>query len=297
MNTILGLMSSYAVVVRAGSFTQAATRLGLSKSVVSRHISALEKQLGVQLLYRSTHHLRMTEAGERFYAHCRDLDQIVEQATAVATVGQETPRGLLRITLPQTLVVSPIGNMIARFQERHPEVQCDVRVTSLQVDPIEEGFDLALRIGDLEDSNLLCRKLLDVRLLAVATRGYVKQHGKPRSLRELRKHNCLVYSEFDSRSRWSVATAPRRAAMPQASLSTNSGVLLLHALLAGQGIVVGPEIMFDPHLRTGKLQIVLDAFQPTAIYAVFPSGRFPTARRQAFVDFLMTELRKRTIKF
>lgn len=296
MNTILGLMSSYAVVVRAGSFTQAASRLGLSKSVISRHISALEKQLGVQLLYRSTHHLRMTEAGERFYARCRDLDQIVEQATAVATVGQETPRGLLRITLPQTLVVSPIGNMIARFQEKYPEVQCDVRVTSLQVDPIEEGFDLALRMGDLEDSNLLCRKLLDVRLIAVATRGYVKQHGKPQSLRELRKHNCLVYSEFDSRSRWSVAAAPRRAVMSQASLSTNSGVLLLHALLAGQGIVVGPEIMFEPHLRTDKLQIVFDGFKPTALYAVFPSGRFPTVRRQAFVDFLMAELDKRAIK-
>lgn len=296
MNTMLGLMSSYAVVVRAGSFTQAASRLGLSKSVISRHISALEKQLGVQLLYRSTHHLRMTEAGERFYARCRDLDQIVEQATAVATAGQETPRGLLRITLPQTLVVSPIGNMIARFQEKHPEVQCDVRVTSLQVDPIEEGFDLALRIGDLEDSSLLCRKLLDLRLIAVATQGYVKRHGRPRSLRELHKHNCLLYSEFDSRSRRSVADAPRRTVMPQASLSTNSGVLLLHALLAGQGIVVGPEIMFEPHLRTGRLQIVFDAFKPTALYAVFPPGRFPTARRQAFVDFLAAELQRRAVK-
>lgn len=297
MNTILGLMSSYAVVVRTGSFTQAAARLGLSKSVISRHISALEKQLGVQLLYRSTHRLSMTEAGERFYAHCRDLDQVVAQATAVAIAGQETPRGMLRITLPQTLVVSPIGALIAQFQEKYPEVQCDVRVTSLQVDPIEEGFDLALRIGDLEDSNLLCRKLLDVRLLAVATPGYVKQHGLPQSLRDLRKQNCLVYSEFDSRSRWSVTTASDRAAVPQSSLSTNSGVLLLHALLAGQGIVVGPEIMFDPHLRTGKLQVVFDAFKPTAIYAVFPPGRFPTARRQVFVDFLVAQMRKRAVKF
>ncbi len=290
MNNILNLMASYAVVVKTGSFTQAASRLGLSKSVLSRHVSALEKELGVQLLYRSTHRLSMTEAGERFYACCRDLDQVVEQAMATATAGQEAPRGLLRITLPQTLVVSPVGRLIAQFQEKYPQVQCDVRVTSLQVDPIEEGFDLALRIGELEDSNLLCRKLLVVRRLAVAAPAYIKKHGRPQTVRELRQHNCLVYSEFDSRSRLSVAAGSRRTAAPQTSLSTNSGVLLLHALLAGQGIVVGPDLLFEPYLRTGKLKTVLDGFEPTALYAVFPSGRFPTARRQAFVDFLVAEL-------
>src|SRR5690606_3230451 len=104
---ILRLMSSFAAVVKHGSFTRAADRVGVSKSVVSRHVSALEKHLGVQLLYRSTHKVRPTEAGERFYAYCKDLEDVAEQAVAVATAANEQPRGLLRITLPQTLVVSP----------------------------------------------------------------------------------------------------------------------------------------------------------------------------------------------
>jgi DNA-binding transcriptional LysR family regulator len=287
MNNTLGWMASFALVVKTGSFTLAASRLGLSKSVVSRHVSALERELGVQLLYRSTHRLSLTEAGERFYEYCRDLDQVVEQATAMVTASQENPRGLLRITLPQTLVVSPLGKWIARFQTRHPDVQLDVRVTSLQVDPIEEGFDIALRIGELADSNLLCRKLADMRMLAVAAPAYIKQHGKPRNEKELAAHRLLSYSEFGSRTG---RTAGVRRAVAQASLSTNSGVLLMHALLAGQGIVVGPELMLQPHLRQRELVVLLDHYAPTALTAVFPPGRFPTAARKRFVEFLLAAL-------
>lgn len=291
---LLGRMASFAVVVRSGSFTRGAARLGLSKSVVSRHVSLLEKELGVQLLYRSTHRISLTEAGERFYAYCKDLEQVTEQAVAVATAGRERPRGLLRITLPQTLVVSPVGRLISRFQKKYPEVQLDVRVTSLQVDPIEEGFDLALRIGELADSNLVCRKLRDVRVLAVATPGYLKHAGTPRTPDDLRHHNCLVYSEFESRARWPDergAARKSRAAL-SGNLSTNSGVLLLHALLAGQGIVIGPDLMFESHLKQRRIKAVLEDHAPaaTGLYALFPPGRFPAASRLAFMDFLAFEL-------
>lgn len=291
---LLGRMASFAVVVRSGSFTRGAARLGLSKSVVSRHVSLLEKELGVQLLYRSTHKLSLTEAGERFYAYCKDLEQVTEQAVAVATSGRETPRGLLRITLPQTLVVSPVGSLIAGFQKRYPEVQLDVRVTSLQVDPIEEGFDLALRIGDLPDSGLGFRKLREVHFLAVATPGYLRAHGAPRTPADLKEHNCLVYSEYGSRVRWPEMQAPARAQRTHAAgnFSTNSGVLLLNALLAGQGIVVGPDLMFETHLKARRVKALLDghAPPPSALYAVFPHGRFPSAGRAAFLDYLAAEL-------
>ncbi|HSQ05419.1 MAG TPA: LysR family transcriptional regulator [Burkholderiales bacterium] len=290
---LLGRMASFAVVVKAGSFTRAAARLGLSKSVVSRHISLLEKELGVQLMYRSTHKLSLTEAGERFYAYCKDLEQVSEQAVAVATAGRERPRGLLRVTLPQTLVVSPVGPLISRFQQKYPEVQVDVRVTSLQIDPIEEGFDLALRIGDLEDSNLISRKLRDVRFMAVAAPKYLKQHGAPRTPEDLKHHNCLIYSEFASRTRWPEALGARRKPVTlSGNLSTNSGVLLLHALLAGQGIVVGPDLMFEQYLGSGRVKAVLQDFSPrvSGLYAVFPPGRFPAASRMAFIDFLHAAL-------
>lgn len=296
-SNLLPLMSGFAAVVKAGSFTKAAAQLGLSKSVVSRHVSALEKELGVQLLYRSTHRLSLTEAGERFYVCCKDLEQVAEQALAAATAAQETPSGLLRVTLPQTLVVSPLGPLIARFQHTWPEVQLDVRVTSLQVDPIEEGFDLALRIGNLADSSLVCRKIRDVRFQAVATPVYLKRHGTPRSPGELRGHNCLVYSEFATRGRGSFESGATRKkpVVLTGNLSTNSGVLLMHALLASQGIAIGPDIMFEPQVKKREVRVILADYAPeaTGLYAVFPPGRFASAGRKAFMDFLVTNLQQR----
>lgn len=287
-------MSSFAAVVKHGSFTRAADRVGVSKSVVSRHVSALEEHLGVQLLYRSTHKVRPTEAGERFYAYCKDLEDVAEQAVAVATAANEQPRGLLRITLPQTLVVSPLGGLLARFQRKYPEVWLDVRVTSLQVDPVEEGFDLALRIGELKDSSLLARKIRDVRFRAVAAPQYLAQRGVPRSRADLARHNCLIYSEFGSRARppWATGRGRGKATALAGTLSTNSGVLLMNALLAGQGIAIGPDLMFEPYVKRRQLRVLLDA-EPTrtsGLYAVFPPGRFPSASRKAFVDFLIAEL-------
>jgi DNA-binding transcriptional LysR family regulator len=291
---LLELMSSFTEVVKAGSFTRAAAHLQLSKSVVSRHVSALEKELGQQLLYRSTHGLSLTEAGERFHLHCKDLEQVAERAAAFATSAAERPQGPLRITLPQTLVVSPVGRLISRFQQKYPEVQLDVRVTSLQVDPIEEGFDLALRIGNLRDSNLVCRKLRDVRFQAVASPAYLKRHGCPKTPAELKSHNCLSYSEFQSRARWPVQSrdSRKKPVALSGNLGTNSGVLLTQALLAGQGIVIGPDPMSEPWLKSRRLRVILEdhPLEHSGLYAVFPPGRYASVNRKAFVDFLALEL-------
>lgn len=287
----LNLMASFAVVVKAGSFTRAAPRLGLSKSVVSRHVTALERQLGVQLMYRSTHQLSLTEAGERFFDCCKDLEGVAEQAVAAATAERERPRGLLRVTLPQMLVVSPVGGLITRFQRTYPEVQLDVRVTSLQVDPIEEGFDLALRLGSLQVSNLVFEKIRDVQVVAVAAPAYVKRHGLPRTREELKGRNCLTFSEFGARPRAS-ADARSRGAGRAPSLSTNSGVLMMNALLDGQGIVIGPDLLFEPYIRRRRLRVALEGLAPEApgLYAVYPPGRFTPASRKAFVSYLAAGL-------
>lgn len=291
---LLNLMSSFAAVVRTGSFTRAGAQLQLSKSVVSRHVSALEKQLGCQLLYRSTHSLSLTEAGEQFQRHCQELEAVAEQASAFAGSPAGAPKGILRLTLPQTLVVSPVGKLISLFQRKYPEVQLDVRVTSLQVDPIEEGFDLALRIGNLKDSNLVCRKLREVRFQAVAAPAYLRRHGVPRTVDDLKHHNCLSYSEFQSRARWPVEGRGqrRRSIAVSGNLGTNSGVLLTHALLAGQGIVIGPDLMFEALLKQARVKVILNdsRFETSGLYAVFPPSRFASVNRNAFVDFLAAEL-------
>jgi DNA-binding transcriptional LysR family regulator len=193
------------------------------------------------------------------------------------------------------VIASPVGSLITRFQGDYPDVHLDVRVTSLQVDPIEEGFDLALRIGNLHDSSLVCRKIRDVRYIAVAAPSYLKRCGTPRSDRELRQHNCLSFSEFGARPRMPVETdARRKAPSPSGTLNTNSGILLMNALLAGQGILVGPDLMFEPHIRRGAVRVVLDdpGAEPSGLYAVFPPGRFPSPARTAFVDYLIAGLRR-----
>ncbi|HKU71098.1 MAG TPA: substrate binding domain-containing protein, partial [Burkholderiales bacterium] len=237
----------------------------------------------------------LTEAGERFYAYCKGLEDVAEQAVTAVNATREQPKGLLRLTLPQTVIASPVGGLITRFQSHYPDVHLDVRVTSLQVDPIEEGFDLALRIGNLHDSSLVCRKILDVRFIAVAAPSYLKRHGTPRTDKELRQHNCLSFSEFGSRLRMSAEIdARRKTPSPSGTLNTNSGILLMNALLAGQGIVVGPDLMFEPYIRRGAVRVVLNdaGAEPSGLYAVFPPGRFPSPGRTAFLDYLITGLRQ-----
>ncbi|MBT5032504.1 MAG: LysR family transcriptional regulator [Proteobacteria bacterium] len=281
--------------MNSSSFTRAAPRLGVSKSVVSRRISRLEEELGVQLLYRSTHSLSLTEAGERLFAQCKDLDDIAEQAKATAAAIQQSPRGLLRITLPQSLAVSPLGKLVSLFQAAYPEMLIDARVTSLQVDLIEEGFDLALRTGALADSELVCRRICEVRMQAVATRAYLQRHGRPKTVNDLSKHNCLIYSEFavrDGKSAVKLGAASDSPVVVGGNFSTNSGVLLLHSLLAGQGIAIGPDLMFEEHVSKQAVEVIFDNREATAVglYAVFPPGRFASPGRTAFVKFLIDHL-------
>jgi len=295
MNTnprILSLMANFAIVVNSSSFTRAASRLGVSKSVVSRRISRLEEELGVQLLYRSTHSLSLTEAGERLFTQCKDLDDIAEQAKATAAAVQQSPRGLLRITLPQSLAVSPLGKLISLFQAAYPEMLIDARVTSLQVDLIDEGFDLALRIGSLADSELICRRISELRMQAVATKAYLQRHGHPETINDLSKHNCLVYSEFagrDGKSEVNLGAVSKSPVIVGGNLSTNSGVLLLHSLLAGQGIAIGPDLMFEEYVSKQAVEVIFDNHEATTVglYAVFPQGRFASPGRTAFVNFLV----------
>ena len=292
---ILSLMAAFAVVVKCGNFTRAALHLGISKSVVSRGVSRLEKELGIQLLYRSTHSLSLTEAGERLFAQCKDLDDIAEQAKAAAAEVQQSPRGLLRITLPQSLAVSPLGRLVALFQAAYPEMQVDARVTSLQVDLIEDRFDLALRIGTLADSGLVCRRISDIRIQAVATPAYLLRNGHPKTVNELPEHNCLVYSEFgvrDGKSAVKLGAAGEPAISVGGNFSTNSGVLLLHALLASQGIAIGPDLMFEKHVSSRAVEVIFENRDADAagLYAVFPPGRFASPGRTAFVEFLVEHL-------
>jgi len=288
-------MADFAIVVKSASFTRAALHLGISKSVVSRRVTRLEQELGIQLLYRSTHSLSLTEAGERLFAQCKDLDDIAEQAKAAAAEVQQLPRGLLRITLPQSLAVSPLGKLVSLFQETYPEMQVDARVTSLQVDLIDEGFDLALRTGALADSGLVCRRISEVRIQAVATAAYLQQHGRPETTSDLSDHNCLVYSEFgvrDGKSSVKLGAANDPPVVVGGNFSTNSGVLLLHALLAGQGIAIGPDLMFEEHVSKQAVEVIFDNREASAegLYAVFPPGRFASPGRTAFVEFLIDHL-------
>lgn len=201
MNTLV-FMESFAAVVEHGSFTAAAEQLNVSKPVISKQVSQLEHQLGARLLNRTTRRLHLTEAGERFYLHCRRaLDEAIEAELAIATL-QTEPQGTLRITAPQCLALSLFKEAMPAFQARYPKIRLELSISGRMVDLVQEGFDAALRIGELEDSSLIARRLATARFMVCASPAYWQQHGRPTHPRELAEHNCLIYSESAQPRQW-----------------------------------------------------------------------------------------------
>ena len=197
-------LESFVEVVSKGSFSQAARQLGISKSYVSKHISRLEDRLGARLLNRTTRQLTLTEAGQLFYDRCVMVLQELAQAERSVNQLQASPRGTLRMSVPVSFGVRFLSPLVATFRERYPELNVEVAFSDRLVNIIDEGFDLAVRIGKLSDSSLHARKLADTRNLLCASPGYIKEHGAPSHPSELRQHNCLRYAYQSTGNTWRV---------------------------------------------------------------------------------------------
>jgi DNA-binding transcriptional LysR family regulator len=286
-------MRIFIATVEAHNFTAAAHRLSLSKQFVSRRVMALEEALGVQLLIRNTRKLAVTELGQEFYERARRILGEVEEAEQAMSLRRAGPRGLLRVSAPMSFGMMHLSPLVAMFLRENPEVRFDMELSDRTVDVVGEGFDMAIRIGTLPDSTLVAQKLVDVRLTACCSPGYLRRRGTPAVPADLARHSCLLYGHGGAISWDFVVDGATKGVEVHGPLRANNGDLIRDAAVAGLGIVRLPDFIVADALKRGQLVPVLEAFLPgaTSVYAVYPQHRQSSVTIRAFVEFLRTRLR------
>lgn len=283
-------MQVFVRVAALGSFSAAARALDLSQTMVTKHVAALEERLGVKLLHRSTRKLVLTEGGRSYLAACERILAEIEEAEASASLDRIEPRGTLRLNVPLTFGFRHVVPALSEFSRLYPAVSFDLGLADRYVDLIEEGWDLAIRIGRLKDSSLVARRLAPCRTTVCAAPSYLRDYGAPRTLDDLARHNCLGYTlpSAIGANRWVFGAEGDIVAPVQGNLRANNGDALLAAALAGQGIIYQPTFLVGEALREGSLVRILED-HPTyelAVHAVLPSGRQAPAKVRSFIDFM-----------
>jgi len=284
-------MTAFVAVVEAGSFTAAAERLDVGKSVVSRRVSSLEERLGAQLLRRTTRQLSLTDSGSAFYERCIRLLADLDEAESAVAREHGDLRGELRVALPLSFGLRHMAVPVCEFERRHPRIRFDLDLNDRKVDLIEEGMDLAVRIGYLSDSSLIARKLFDARTVVCASPDYLERHGTPGHPEDLADHRCLLYSNLAEPRRWGYVDrdGTRRYVTVGAGLTASSGDFLTEAAVAGRGIAKEPTFIAHEFVSDGRLVPLLTDFgwPVTPGYAVYPPTRHLSYRVRAFIDFLV----------
>jgi DNA-binding transcriptional LysR family regulator len=286
----LAIMEAFARVAESGSFSEAARRLGASKSLVSRQVAALEAELGARLLHRTTRSLTLTEEGRGYHAEVVRILAEIQDANMSVSRMQAAPRGRLKVNAPMSFSFLHLAPMIPDFLRRFPEVDLDMTLNDRYVDLIEEGFDVAVRIGRLADSSLVARKLAPMRPVICASPAYLRERGVPEKPDDLGKHLCLCNSTNMLIDEWRLVDRDGRPVMVQIKgrLRANNGDALRIAALQGLGLVNLPTFFVGGDLQAGTLVSVLSDYMPqdAGIYAVYPHSRHLLPKVRAFIDFL-----------
>jgi DNA-binding transcriptional LysR family regulator len=290
---ILAAMKVFVAVVDAGSFAAAADRLDMSRAMASKHVSNLEDHLGTRLLNRTTRRLSVTESGSAFYERSVQILSDVAEAEQVTGHMAAAPRGILKMTMPLAYGQHRLGPVIAGYVRAYPDVKLDISLSDRKADLIEEGFDLAIRIGALPESGLIARKLGTERGVVCASPAYLKRHGTPQTPKELADHACLGYSLTHGGEEWRLegpgGMTTVRCAGP---IRADNGDILRLAALSGAGLVLQPLFIVGDDLRAGRLVQVLPDYVSSelGIYAIYPSRKHLSAKVRTFVDYLASHL-------
>jgi DNA-binding transcriptional LysR family regulator len=277
-------------VVRSGSFTAAADKLNLSKSVVSKYVTRLEDRLEARLLNRTTRRLSLTEVGQAFYQRSqRGLAEIEEAESEVSRL-QGEPRGELRLSSPMSFGILHLAPSLPAFQQRFPDLSVDMVLDDRRTDLVEEGFDLAIRIGELPDSTLVARRLGPCRHVVCGSPEYFARHGVPQSPQDLADHPALTYRYQDAPSEWRLVDRDgnyHQVAI-DSRLQMNNSLAVREALLKGAGVTLTPSFVVGADIRAGRLKAVLTEYRAleVSIYAVYPQRKHLSPKVRAFVDFL-----------
>jgi DNA-binding transcriptional LysR family regulator len=282
-------MVTFARVVEAGGFSEAARQMGVSKSGVSKSIAKLELSLGVRLLNRSTRGLSLTEIGAAFHEHCIRITEEAAQAAEVVGRLQSEPRGVLRVTAPVAFGRLHVAPAVAEYLSRYPRLKLDMTITDRMVDLVSEGYDVAIRIRREPSLHVVARELAPVRRVVCATPDYFERRGIPTVPHDLTEHNCLHYTHFGTQGEWRFQSAGGEIVVPvKGSLRIDDDDTLAQAVLSGLGIAMLPTFIIGRELQAGRLRSVLSDYVPLErrIYAVhLPNVRLPVKIR-AFIDFL-----------
>nr|WP_086937569.1 LysR family transcriptional regulator [Thaumasiovibrio occultus] len=283
-------VSEFVAVAETQSFTSAANKLNTSVAQISRRVAALEDRLAVKLLHRTTRKVSTTEAGLLYYQQCKLLVEGLEQAELAVTQMQAEPKGQIKVTAPVTYGEMNLAPLLHQFLELYPQVTLDLILTNQKLDLIEQGVDLAIRLGRLQDSSLIAKRLASRQLYVCASPAYLDRHGEPHTLSELSRHQCLSgtvdYWHFTEKSR-------ERSLRVAGRVRCNSGFALVDGAKRGLGLVQLPDYYVQEALDNGELVEVLSDYRADreGIWALYPQNRNLSPKVRLLIDFLADALR------
>jgi len=285
----LNSMTIFVEVVNGGGFTAAAEKIGLSRAQVSKSVKQLEEHLGTRLLNRTTRRISLTEIGRIYYERCKSVLSDIEEIEGIASAQATKPHGTLMLSAPTSFGILHLNEAIPQYIKHYPQVQISLKLADRFIDVVSEGFDLVIRIAELEDSSLIARKIAPCKRVFCASPEYLKQHGTPKVPQDLAIHHCLVYSNELKPDTW-VLNGPNgtESVKVNGPVCADNGDILKTAALSGLGITLLPTFIVGADLCEGQLVQVLPNYCPPeiSIYAVFPSRRYLSAKVRTFVDFL-----------
>ena len=278
-------VTEFVAVAETESFTAAAKQLDISTAQVSRQISALEKRLATKLLHRTTRKVSLTEAGNIYYQRCRQILDDLESAEDAISDMQSHPTGKLKITAPVTYGEATIAPLINSFLCRYPDLEIEINLSNLKQDLIEEGYDIAIRQGNLDDSTMMAKRLSSRTFYVCATPGYLEKHGTPKKPSDLEKHNCL---QSMNQYWYFQVNGKAKNLRLNGNMRSNSGHALLDAALKGIGIVQLPGDYVCPHVESGNLVVLLEKYRAPdqGVWALYPQNRHLSSKVRLLLDYL-----------
>jgi len=292
MDTLDGLKTVIAVV-ETGSFTAASERLGISKALASKYIGEVEKQLDVRLFNRSTRKLALTEAGQNYYDKAlpliEEFDDLIDQVTGT----QAGPQGFLRVSVPVTFGEMKLSAVIVKFLKKYPQIQLDIQLTDKKINMLEEGVDVVIRIGGVDDSSLIAKKINTYPLILCAAKGYLTEYGTPKKPQDISQHTCIIDSNFKIGDQWPIISSDDKTDTITVSskISVNSPRAVKEIAMAGGGIAMIPKFIIEDALKDGRLEVVLPDYHTLefGLFAIYPHRRYLAKKVRCFIDFLAEE--------
>lgn len=282
-------MQVFVRVVDAGGIGLAAEQMGIAKSAVSRRLSELENRLGVTLITRTTRSSKLTEAGENYYARSQQLINDIDELNNLTSDPDCSLNGTLRLSVPLSFGLLHLTSAIEQFIKDHPELNLDINFSDRETDLIEGGFDLAFRIGDLQDSSLKARKISPIKLIVCASPGYLEKYGTPKHPEDLKNHKLLKYALYNN-NHWKLLDKNGQSySVPlHSAITANNGDFLNAMAISGHGIIIQPTFISWEAIAQKQLVPILSDYTPPKInaYAVYPQTRFPSRKVRLFIDFL-----------